>query len=132
VTLLRAASATDVGRVRTVNQDMAYASAHLVIVADGMGGHAGGEVAAKAAVDGLERSFADDRTADGLISATQRSNEEIFDLAAADEELHGMGTTLVAAAIIPGPGKNTIALVNVGDSRAYLLEQGQLRRLTAY
>ncbi len=66
MTVLRAGSATDVGRVRTVNQDMVLVSDTLFAVADGMGGHAGGEVAAEVAVEALQSAFAKDRTAQGL------------------------------------------------------------------
>ncbi len=130
MTALRAASATDAGRVRTSNQDLALVAGDLVAVADGMGGHAGGEVAARTAVRVLQEAFDRDHSADGLRSAADRANREIFDRSERERELRGMGTTLTAAAVVSGRDGERLAVVNVGDSRAYLLNGGRLSRLT--
>ncbi len=130
MTILKSASATDVGNTRATNQDAAYASERLCIVADGMGGHAGGEVAAQSAVSGLVHAFHSNASAKGLLAGTRKVNQEIFDRAEEIEELHGMGTTLVAIALVPHRSGDRIALINVGDSRAYRLEDGELERLT--
>ncbi|HUZ19290.1 MAG TPA: Stp1/IreP family PP2C-type Ser/Thr phosphatase [Acidimicrobiales bacterium] len=130
MTALRASSATDAGRVRTSNQDLALVAGDLVAVADGMGGHAGGEVAARTAVRVLQEAFERDHSAGGLRSAADRANREIFDRSERERELRGMGTTLTAAAVVSGRDGERLAVVNVGDSRAYLLNGGRLSRLT--
>ncbi len=130
MTIFRTASATDVGNARATNQDAVYANERLCIVADGMGGHAGGEVAAQSAVSGLVHAFHANASAKGLLAGTRKVNQEIFDRAEEVDELHGMGTTLVAIALVPHRSGDRIALINVGDSRAYRLEDGELERLT--
>jgi protein phosphatase len=130
MTRLRAAAATDAGRVRTSNQDRALIAGDVVVVADGMGGHAGGEVAAATAVKAFEEAYSHDPSADGLSLAAAAANREVFARAEREQALHGMGTTLTAAALVRSGGEPQIALVNIGDSRAYLYENHQLRRLT--
>jgi len=130
LTILSTASATEVGNTRATNQDAVYAGERLCIVADGMGGHAGGEVAAQCAVSGLVEAFQSNASAKGLLAGTRKVNKEIFDRASEVEELHGMGTTLVAIALLPHRSGDRIALINVGDSRAYRLEGSELERLT--
>lgn len=126
---------THVGRVRSVNQD-AYAawladdrSVHLLFVADGMGGHRGGEVASQLAVEHVGRVF-DDANGDPralLRAAFERANSEIFEAASRDFELAGMGTTGVAL-LLTGEPLGFVA--HVGDSRAYRLRDGRLEALT--
>ncbi|MEI7593083.1 MAG: Stp1/IreP family PP2C-type Ser/Thr phosphatase [Actinomycetes bacterium] len=113
-------SASDVGRVRQANQDMYFGSDELIVVADGMGGHNGGEVASAVAVESLQREFVD-RSTEGLVSAVQLANDSVVSTAAADPELVGMGTTLCAIAPVVVDGAERLAMVNVGDSRIYLL-----------
>src|SRR5665213_714080 len=125
-----AASASDVGNARASNQDAVFSNDRLCIVADGMGGHAGGEVAAQSAVSSVVHGFEMNPSAKGLLAGTKTANQEIFERAEEVEELHGMGTTLVAMAVVPHRSGERIALINVGDSRAYLLEDGELERLT--
>ncbi len=131
---LRTAAATDTGYLRVTNQDLALTSSDLAAVADGMGGHLGGEVAARMAVEQLLQSFRNDRTTDGLISAVRAANDAVYSRSRSDRNLHGMGTTLTAAAIVgEGPdGQLRLALVNVGDSRAYLVnsQERRVHRLT--
>jgi protein phosphatase len=130
VTAFRAGSATDVGFVRTMNQDSSYVSDDLVAVADGMGGHVGGEIAAQVAIDALRQAFSSDRTAAGLVAATLRANRAILDRSERETRLHGMGTTLTAAAIVQKGREQRIAVTNVGDSRAYVLSDGRFVQLT--
>ncbi|MGH9067420.1 MAG: Stp1/IreP family PP2C-type Ser/Thr phosphatase, partial [Acidimicrobiales bacterium] len=135
MTTLRAGSATDVGRVRRINQDRALESASLFAVADGMGGHVGGEVAAQTAIDGLraawEAAGPDPHRAEALVGAVQDANRAVWGRALADQDLRGMGTTLTAVALVDQGEGDELALANVGDSRAYLLSAGQLTQLTA-
>jgi serine/threonine protein phosphatase PrpC len=130
MTTLRAAALTDVGRVRTTNQDWVLATESLFAVADGMGGHAGGEVASRTAVESLKEAFEGDPTADGLAEAVKRANLAVWERSRDDAELRGMGTTLTAAALVSNEDGDRLALVNVGDSRAYLFHGGQLDQLT--
>jgi len=129
VTELRAAGATDVGLVRAHNEDNYLADERLFAVADGVGGHKAGEVASQTAVDTLQREFREPTT-DGLIDAVKTANRTVWNLAEANPEQRGMGTTLTAVALVDENGEERLALVNVGDSRAYLLQQGELEQLT--
>jgi len=130
MTQLRAGSATDVGRVRTNNQDQLLVTADLFAVADGMGGHAAGEVASLTAVEALKAAYARTGGTEGLVAATHHANRSIWDRGQEDPELRGMGTTLVAVALVNEDGEDRLAVVNVGDSRVYLLRQGELEQLT--
>jgi serine/threonine protein phosphatase PrpC len=130
VTALRIGSATDVGLVRANNQDRLLVAEPLFAVADGMGGHAAGEVASAIAVTALEEAFTD-RTPDGLAAAAKAANRAVWDHAQTDLELRGMGTTLVALALVGEDGAEELAVANVGDSRLYLLSQGDLVQVTA-
>jgi len=132
VTALRAGSATDVGRVRANNQDNFLVAERLFAVADGMGGHAGGEVASLTAIDALRSSFEHepDGTADALADAVRRANEAVWEQAHGRRELRGMGTTITAVALVNEDGEDVLTIVNVGDSRAYLFRDGSLDQLT--
>jgi PPM family protein phosphatase len=141
------AGASDVGRKRTHNEDafLLLPEEALYCVADGMGGHASGEVAARIAVEEMAEFFRltgrdEDATwpyrldprktydENRLITGVKLANLRIHDRARTDERLHGMGTTIVAAAF---PREGNAALVgHVGDSRAYLFRRGDLRQLT--
>jgi PPM family protein phosphatase len=127
---MRAASATDTGNVRTSNQDYALVRDEIVAVADGMGGHAGGEIAAQTAIEALDQTFDPTTGVAGLVAATKAANHAVFAYAAREPDLRGMGTTLTAAALVTERGRPVLGLVNVGDSRAYLLADGSLQRLT--
>jgi serine/threonine protein phosphatase PrpC len=129
VTSLRAAGSTDPGQVRGQNQDTYLARDDLVLVADGMGGYAGGEVAAEIAAEVVGIQFLGESTASGLATAVLEANRRIFERGT-EPGLEGMGTTLVAAAVVGGPDGTRVLLANVGDSRAYLLRHGDLRQLT--
>jgi protein phosphatase len=141
---LRAGAATHVGRMRTINQD-AYVllpDRDLFVVADGMGGHQGGEVAARLAIETLQGAYREP-TADSLTDAIAAANHRIRDEGDADPNLRGMGTTVVALALVPedaDPGApdaddgtdrpQHLLVANVGDSRAYLQRDGGLVQLT--
>ena len=119
-----AAVATDVGLVRDGNEDSYLTDEPLFAVADGMGGHRGGEVASQLAVQTLEKLFK--KGIGELPDQVQEANRVVFERSVVDEKVAGMGTTLTAA-LVEG---DRIRLAHVGDSRAYLLREGDLRLLT--
>ena len=130
MTVLRSGSATDVGRVRTVNEDRALEGTTLFAVADGMGGHAGGEVASAIAIEALQTGFTRTPTTDGLVAAVQEANRAVWQAGVQDQALRGMGTTVVAAALVAMGEGDRLVLVNVGDSRAYRFHAGSLVQLS--
>jgi PPM family protein phosphatase len=120
---------TDTGRQRQANEDSYFARAPLFAVADGMGGAQAGEVASRIAARAFERkrTVSAGEPAEGqLEEIAQQANREIHELAQEDSSRAGMGTTLTAALL----RDDEVALGHVGDSRAYLLRDGQLKRLT--
>ncbi len=127
---LRYAARSDVGLLRSNNQDSGYAGPHLLVVADGMGGHAGGDIASSlaigelAALDG-ESHGSDDALAH-LAGAVRTAHADLLDRVAEEPYLCGMGTT-VTALLRTG---NRLALAHIGDSRAYLLRDGMLVQIT--
>ena len=132
MTVLRSGSASDVGRVRSNNQDLALETSNLFAVADGMGGHVGGEVAARLAVQSLRQAFDQQPTAQGLVDAIGAANQAIWVEGQEQADLRGMGTTLTVAALVQGSeGRDVLALANVGDSRAYVFADGQLSQVTS-
>jgi PPM family protein phosphatase len=132
VTVLRSGSATDVGRRRQINEDLPLEASNLFAVADGMGGHVGGEVAARVAVDALLEGFTRVPTTIGLEDAFANANRAVWQEAQEHSELRGMGTTLTAMALVGGvDGRDILALANVGDSRAYIFSKGQIVQVTA-
>lgn len=131
---LRSGSATHVGRVRHMNQDLALEAGTLFGVADGMGGHVGGEVAAYTAIETLRAAFSRVvgwPSITDLVDAVGAANLAVWHQACADTELRGMGTTLTAMALVCEDDRAEIALVNVGDSRAYRLRDEIFAQLTA-
>ena len=143
--VIKAYGLTDVGRKRKHNED-AFASdvnEGLFIVADGMGGHAAGEVASKITVETIGEFIAATRqkeeatwpfkynheldfNSNRLAVAIEKANERVMAAVAAQPWLKGMGTTVVAGLL----NEKILSLAHVGDSRAYLLRDGQLSRLT--
>jgi PPM family protein phosphatase len=129
---LRFGAATDVGRMRTNNEDSYLSERPVAAVADGMGGHNAGEVASAIAIEELaalrgKGPWPNEKAAtDDLKRAIVRANRRIREMAAGDRELNGMGTTLVAVL----EDGDSVHLANVGDSRAYLLRQGELTQVT--
>jgi serine/threonine protein phosphatase PrpC len=128
---LRAGATTDVGRVRTINQDsfLVLDDRGLYAVADGMGGHQGGEVASTLAVDALRATFVGG-TSDALAEAIEEANLRIHERGEADPDLQGMGTTVVAVAVVEDDDGGSLLIANVGDSRGYLFRDGDLTQLT--
>lgn len=122
-------SSTHVGQVRSSNQDTILTHDDLYAVADGMGGHNGGEVASQLAIESMRESYGVPTT-DALVEAIQSANEAVMAKADDDPSLRGMGTTMVALAAVVADGEERIAVVNVGDSRCYLLEDDRLRQIT--
>jgi serine/threonine protein phosphatase PrpC len=126
------AAATDVGRMRKNNEDSYLSAEPVAAVADGMGGHSAGEVASAIAIEELaalgERGPWENETAatDDLKQAILRANRRIRGMAASDRKLNGMGTTLVALL----QDGDMVHVANVGDSRGYLLRQGELSQVT--
>src|SRR5215207_3902117 len=118
---------TDTGRQRHANEDSYFARAPLFAVADGMGGAQAGEVASRIAAGAFEYGAAGEGPAEGrLEEIAQEANREIHKLAQEDSSRAGMGTTLTAAML----HDDEVALGHVGDSRAYVLRDGELKRLT--
>mgnify|MGYP001231011092 FL=1 len=126
---IRYAARSDVGMLREGNEDSAYAGAHLLAVADGMGGHVGGEIASAAAIGEL-RKLDTDLPASELLGALEHTvkaaNDKLHRIVESDPALQGMGTTLTAM-LWSG---TQVALVHIGDSRAYLLRDGSLFQIT--
>jgi serine/threonine protein phosphatase PrpC len=133
VSKLLVGSATDVGLVRSNNQDQLLVSPGLYAVADGMGGHAAGEVASSTAIKALQAAFAasGEHSAESLESAAKAANRAVWEQARTNRGMLGMGTTLVALAVVEhGDGTNGLAVAHIGDSRLYLLREGSLKQLT--
>ncbi|BBZ31119.1 serine/threonine protein phosphatase [Mycolicibacterium madagascariense] len=127
--VLRYAARSDRGLVRANNEDSVYAGARLLALADGMGGHAAGEVASQLVIAALAHLDDDEPGGDllsQLNSAVHEGNSAIAAHVEADPELEGMGTTLTAI-LFAG---NRLGLVHVGDSRGYLLRDGELTQIT--
>jgi len=134
--------ATHRGLVRKINQDtvgVAYKKPYLFrqtklplfVLADGMGGHGGGEVASNVAVESMltyfnEQSHLDDNPAEVLHDAVAAANEAIMERGKGDVELQNMGTTIVAASM----SEEKVYIANVGDSRAYLIAGEHISQIT--
>jgi PPM family protein phosphatase len=126
---LRFVARSDVGLVREGNEDSGYAGPFLLAVADGMGGHAAGEVASSVALSTLatlEDDVPSTELLDALAGAVNEANAAISDMVEKHPQLDGMGTTLTA---LLWSGRR-LGLVHVGDSRAYLLRGNQIRQIT--
>ncbi len=121
---VRVGVASDIGQVREGNEDAYLVVAPLYAVADGMGGHRGGEVASSLALETVQQLF--ERREGTLSDQVARANRAVYDRSQSDRSVSGMGTTLTAA-LIDG---DELHLVHVGDSRAYLLHDGRLTQLT--
>ncbi|MBO0804370.1 MAG: serine/threonine-protein phosphatase [Nocardiopsaceae bacterium] len=120
---------SDIGLVREGNEDAVYAGGRLFVVADGMGGHAHGEVASAAAVEALlplDTQVPGDELLSALEQAVLRAGSTLHDMVEADSSLSGMGTTLTAL-LWSG---SRLGLVHIGDSRAYRVRDGEVSQLT--
>jgi serine/threonine protein phosphatase PrpC len=128
------AARTDVGIVRSGNEDnyLMLAERGIFIVADGMGGHAAGEVASEMAVRitsreiGSLRGLNDEEASDRVRAAIRMANDAIFERTLSEHDKRGMGTTATVLVLMPG----RYLIGQVGDSRAYLLRNGQFLQLT--
>jgi protein phosphatase len=130
MTDFRVGSATDVGRVRSNNQDsFLVREGDLFAVADGMGGHQGGEVASALALEILGQAH-DEPSTSTLVRAVRSANQAVFDKAGTDPDLKGMGTTLTALADIETQEGKRLGIVNVGDSRLYRVRDDRIEQLT--
>ena len=123
---------SDTGRLRNANEDSFLVSDHLLAVADGMGGHNAGEVASAMAVQLLhEATHQPIESPESFIELISTINDAIFAAATGTSEQRGMGTTLTAIAVAGStPIDERVVVVNVGDSRTYILRKGELRQVT--
>jgi serine/threonine protein phosphatase PrpC len=127
--VLRYAARSDRGLIRGTNQDSVYAGPRLLAVADGMGGHAAGDVASKVVIAALEH-LDDDAPSGDLLQALRQAvfdgSEHLREVIREAPHLEGMGTTLTAVLFAGG----RLGLCHVGDSRAYLMRDGELNQIT--
>jgi serine/threonine protein phosphatase PrpC len=124
------AAISHVGKIRSNNQDSGYAGTHLFVVADGMGGHAGGDVASAIALKRIMQADADFTSAQdaeaALQTAISSANAELAEAVFEHPELGGMGTTVDAIVAVG----DEVAIAHIGDSRIYLLRDGELSQIT--
>jgi serine/threonine protein phosphatase PrpC len=118
--------ASDLGRQRQGNEDNYFVRAPLFVVADGMGGAQAGEVASEMAVESFDGGLPGGSPADGLVQVIEDANRRIHERSRAEAQRAGMGTTVTAAYV----GEREVTIAHVGDSRAYVLRNGGLERLT--
>jgi len=126
VAVVEHAARTDVGLEREGNEDAFLVRTPLFVVADGMGGAQGGEVASRTLVEVFEEAVAAGELPDGLASAVQKANARIHRMALEDESLKGMGCTVTASYVAGG----RMTTAHVGDSRLYRLRKDSLEQLT--
>ena len=134
--MLKTFSRTDIGKKRKLNQDYIYTSeepvgnlSNIFIVADGMGGHAAGDYASKEAVSTMIEQLGTSLEKNPLVmmqKAIESANAKIHRKANEDPKLEGMGTTVVAATFVG----NYLEVVNVGDSRLYVIGEHSIRQIT--
>jgi len=131
LTATRAHAASDVGLARSNNQDSAFAGRRLFVVADGMGGHAGGDVASAIVIQRLSQLEEDWSTPSEaeeiLVSGYLAANDELADTVAEHPELTGMGTTVSGIALVG----RSVVVAHIGDSRVYRFRDGALTQLTS-
>ena len=127
----KSAAVSHVGKIRANNQDSGYAGEYLFVVADGMGGHAGGDVASAIAVKRIvetDRQFASGSDAEfALHTALTAANAQLAETVFDHSELTGMGTTVSGLVLVNGQ----VVIAHIGDSRIYLLRDGELTQVTA-
>ncbi|WP_461173184.1 protein phosphatase 2C domain-containing protein [Arthrobacter sp. Z1-9] len=127
--IMRFAARSDVGKIRSKNDDSAYAGRHLAVVADGMGGHAGGDVASAATVLDMIHLDRGDYTGDAgttLADEIQTANSLLSELVHVNPKLAGMGTTVTALLLAEGK----LHFAHIGDSRAYRLRDGEFEQVS--
>jgi protein phosphatase len=131
LTRWRYAAATDIGLVRETNQDAIFVDDSLAIIADGMGGHAAGEVASAMTIDSVYEGYLQDQSVEGLHRAIEIANNSVLHEARDNPNRFGMGTTIVAVGLTRDKaGVVSPTMFHVGDSRVYQLRDGALRQLT--
>ena len=129
---LYSTTVSDVGTVRANNQDSSFAGEHLIAICDGMGGHAGGDTASSIAIRSLAHIEQDDTGGDVEVisrmmeTSVMAAHDDIVGKAKRERKLAGMGTTVTAVALVAGYW----VVAHIGDSRAYLLRDGHLSRIT--
>ena len=121
---------TDVGRVRSLNEDAFVAGSHLWAVADGMGGHAAGDVASRLAIEGLTAIDRPGLSVADVEDAIAAANAHIIASGQTNPETAGLGTTVSGLVEVVIGGAHHWAVINVGDSRVYRLDAGGLARAT--
>jgi serine/threonine protein phosphatase PrpC len=127
--IMRFAARSDVGKIRSKNDDSAYVGRHLAVVADGMGGHAGGDVASAATVLDMIHLDHGDYTGDAattLADEIQTANSLLSELVHINPKLAGMGTTVTALLLAEGK----LHFAHIGDSRAYRLRNGEFEQVS--
>jgi PPM family protein phosphatase len=124
------AARSDVGMVRSENQDSGYAGPRLLAMADGMGGHAGGDIASSVVIGALvdldDQALNSAESGKALLSRIESANHQLAEMVKDDPALHGMGTTLIAIL----RSQNKLVLAHIGDSRAFLGRDGTLTQIT--
>lgn len=129
--MIEMGAATHVGRVRRVNEDSYLAHQPLAVVADGMGGHARGDLASARAIEGFATlATAEHLKLEDIQHAIANANDSILAEAAASPEKHGMGSTLSGVAMVEYGGSPHWIVFNVGDSRVYRIAAGEAIQLT--
>lgn len=126
---------TDIGKVRSINQDACFVSENelsYIVVADGMGGHKAGEVASRTAIESIRSFLTSDRVnnckdmSQCLTDCVECANREIYKMASQNDDYSGMGTTIVICYF----AGDKVYIANVGDSRAYLIRHGVINQIT--
>jgi protein phosphatase len=124
------AARSDVGMVRSENQDSGYAGPRLLAMADGMGGHAGGDIASSTVIGALVdldgEALGSSEASSALLQRITAANDQLAEMAKEEPGLHGMGTTLIAIL----RSHNKLVLAHIGDSRAFLARDGKLTQIT--
>src|SRR5688572_27498961 len=124
------AARSDVGMVRSNNEDSGYAGPHLLAMADGMGGHAGGDVASSTVIAALvdldDEALGGRDLSQALLDRVLSANADLGDAVRADARLDGMGTTLIALL----RARDKIVLAHIGDSRAFMVRDGVVTQIT--
>ncbi len=117
---------SDVGRQRQSNEDNYFVQSPLFVLADGMGGAQAGEVASEITIEAFRGGLPDGAAEDGLVKTILKANEQVHQQATSVPEYQGMGTTCTVAYVT----EEDVVVAHVGDSRAYMLRDGELRRVT--
>lgn len=130
VTVVKVGAATDVGRHRSLNEDALFAGQALFVVADGMGGHAAGDVASRLTVEVFKSADLGEPSVEDIRRAVAVANDAVVGHATAHPESQGMGCTLAGACVVESGGLPHWAVFNLGDSRVYALAEGGLQQLT--